>query len=62
LPMNTFHIRPGKLELVIGKAIPTTDYSPRVMDKLSHRVQKEIEDMYYARSSIADPRKEVVSR
>ncbi len=58
LPMNTFQIRPGKLELVIGKPIATAEYSPRDMDKLSQRVQKEIEDMYYSRSRVADPRKQ----
>ena len=52
------HIRPGTLQLVIGKPIATTDYVPREMDKLSQRVQKEIEDMYYARSRVADPRKQ----
>lgn len=60
LPMNTFHIRPGILHLVIGKPIATADYSPRDMDKLSQRVQKEIEDMYYSRSRVADPRKQEV--
>jgi hypothetical protein len=49
------------LELVIGKPIATAEYSPRDMDKLSQRVQKEIEDMYYSRSRVADPRKEAVS-
>lgn len=58
LPMNTFHIRPGKLKLIIGQPIPTTGYSPRDMNKLSERVQKEIEDMYYSRSRVADPRKQ----
>lgn len=59
LPMNTFHIHPGPLELVIGKPIATSDYSPRDMDKLSHRVQLEIESMYYSRSQVAEPGRNV---
>jgi len=58
LPMNTFHIRPGKLELLIGEPIATSDYSARDMDKLSARVQRQVEEMYYVRSHVSDPRKD----
>jgi len=56
LPMNSFHIRPGPIELVVGEAIPTAGYSLRDMDVLAARVQKAVEDLYYAHSHIPDPR------
>jgi len=56
LPMNTFHIRPHPIELVIGKPIPTEGYTTRDMDVLAQRVQAAIADMYYARASVRDPR------
>lgn len=45
LRMNSFHIRPRRLELVIGKPIPTTGYSTRQAEELAARVQKEVEEM-----------------
>ncbi len=56
LPMNSFHIRPGKIELVIGEAISTAGLNPRDMDALAVRVQKAVEDMYYSRAQVPDPR------
>ena len=56
LPMNSFHIRPGLMELVIGGPIPTAGYSLRDMDVLAARVQKAVEDLYYSRSRVPDPR------
>ncbi len=38
LPMNCFHIRPGPIELVIGKPIATAGYGLRDMDQLAARV------------------------
>ena len=61
LPMNSFHIRPGPMELLIGDPISTAGYGLRDMDVLAARVQKAVEDLYYARSQVADPRKAVVS-
>ncbi|MGZ4838764.1 MAG: lysophospholipid acyltransferase family protein [Terriglobales bacterium] len=57
LPMNSFHIRPGPMELVVGDPISTTEYGLRDMDTLAARVQKAIEDLYYSRSCVADPRR-----
>jgi 1-acyl-sn-glycerol-3-phosphate acyltransferase len=56
LPMNSFHIRPGRIKLVVGDAIPTAGYSLRDMDVLTSRVQKAVEDLYYAHSAVPDPR------
>jgi 1-acyl-sn-glycerol-3-phosphate acyltransferase len=56
LPMNSFHIRPGAMELVIGDPISTSGYGLRDMEVLAARVQKAVEDLYYARSRVPDPR------
>ncbi len=56
LPMNSFHIRPGPMELVIGEPIPTDNLTVRDMDALAARVQKAVEDLYYARAHVPDPR------
>ncbi len=56
LPMDTFHIQPRPMELVVGEPIPTSGLTPRDMDALAARVQKAVEDLYYARAEVADPR------
>jgi 1-acyl-sn-glycerol-3-phosphate acyltransferase len=56
LPMNTFHIHPRPVELLIGEPIPTTEYTPRDAEKLAVKVQTAVEDLYYSRSEVADPR------
>jgi 1-acyl-sn-glycerol-3-phosphate acyltransferase len=56
LPMNSFHIRPGPVELVIGEPISTAGLAPRDMEQLAARAQKAVEDLYYSRAVIPDPR------
>jgi 1-acyl-sn-glycerol-3-phosphate acyltransferase len=56
LPMNCFHIRPGPIELLVGEPISTGGYGLRDMDVLAARVQAAVEDLYYSRSRVADPR------
>ena len=56
LPMNSFHIRPGTMRLVIGEPISTAGYSLRDMDVLAARAQKAVEDLYYSHSRVPDPR------
>jgi 1-acyl-sn-glycerol-3-phosphate acyltransferase len=56
LPMNSFHIRPGAMELVVGEPISTAGYSLRDMDVLADRVRKAVEELYYSRSRVPDPR------
>ena len=56
LPMNSFHIRPGAMELAVGEPISTAGYSLRDMDVLAARVRKEVEELYYSRSRVPDPR------
>ncbi len=46
LPINSFHVMPGEVELVIGEPIPTTGMRLRDMDKLSARVRQAIMELY----------------
>jgi 1-acyl-sn-glycerol-3-phosphate acyltransferase len=55
LKMNHYVIRPGRLQLVIGRPIPTDGYSSRELDSLSEKVKTSIEDMYYARAKTPRP-------
>ena len=57
LPMNSYHIRPHKLALLVGEPISTQGYEPRDMEKLAARVQTAVEDLYYSRSHVPDPRR-----
>ena len=57
LPMETFHIKPRPLELLVGEPISSEGYGPRDMDKLAASVQKAVEDLYYSRSEVARPEK-----
>ncbi|MGH9523257.1 MAG: lysophospholipid acyltransferase family protein [Terriglobales bacterium] len=56
LPMNSFHIRPGKIELIVGEPIATSEYGKRDAEAVAARAQKAVEDLYYSRSRVADPR------
>jgi 1-acyl-sn-glycerol-3-phosphate acyltransferase len=47
LPMNTYHIKPRRLEMHVGNPIPTAGLTMRDMEALSSRVQRAVEEMYY---------------
>jgi 1-acyl-sn-glycerol-3-phosphate acyltransferase len=49
LPMNSFHLVPGEVEMFIGEPIPTTGLNVRDMDKLAAQVREVIAKMYYSR-------------
>jgi 1-acyl-sn-glycerol-3-phosphate acyltransferase len=51
LPMNTFHLRPGKVQMIIGEPIPTNGMVPRQMDELAARAHQTMSDIYYSRSA-----------
>src|SRR5271166_2438083 len=55
LPMNSFHLRPGLIEMIVGEPIPTTGMIPREMNKLAVRVRETMAEMYYSRSQVAPP-------
>ncbi len=52
LPMDTFHIKPRPIELLVGDPISTAGYGLRDMDKLAAKVQAAIEDLYYSRAEV----------
>ena len=56
LPMNSYHIRPRELVLLVGDPISPAEYTIRDMDKLAVRTQRVIEEMYYAHAHVPDPR------
>lgn len=55
LRMNSYHIHPGPVELVVGERIPTGGYSVRDMDKLSAHVREVIAGLYYSRANLRPP-------
>jgi hypothetical protein len=59
--MNTYHIQPRPLQLLIGKPISPANYTLRQMDVLTAEVQTAIEDMYYSHAHVPDPRKPPIS-
>src|SRR5215472_5714466 len=50
LPMNSFHLRPGQVEMIIGEPISTAGLVPRQMDELAARARQIMADIYYART------------
>ena len=56
LPMNTFHIQPRELLLLIGDPISPANYTTRDMGELAAATQRAIEDLYYANAHVPDPR------
>lgn len=55
LPMNTYHIRPRPLRMLVGTPISSAGYSTREAEKLAAVVQKAVEDLYYSRAEIPRP-------
>jgi len=55
LPMNTYHIQPRPLQLLVGEPISTKGYTSRQVDQLSAVVRKAIEELYYSKAGIARP-------
>ena len=56
LPMNTYHVKPRPLRLVVGQPISTAGYTTHDMEKLATQAQNAVEGLYYANSHVADPR------
>lgn len=48
LPMDTYHIKCRPLEMRVGAPISTAGLTMRDLETLSRRVQKALEDLYYA--------------
>ncbi len=49
LPMYTYHIKSRPLEMRVGSSISTAGLSLRDMDRLSAKVQQELEALYYSK-------------
>lgn len=52
LPMNTYHIKSRPLEMRVGAPISTAGCDLRHMEELSAKVQKALEDLYYAKVAV----------
>ena len=57
LPMDTFHIRPRTLKLVVGEPVPTVGLTTHDLDDLSARVRDSLHALYYAHAVLPDPYK-----
>ena len=55
LPMNSFDLHPGRVDMIIGEPISTKGMAPREMDKLAARVREVMADMYYSRAKVSAP-------
>ena len=55
LPMNTYHIQPRPLHLLVGEPISTKGYTSRQVDQLSAVVRKAIEQLYYSKAGVGPP-------
>jgi 1-acyl-sn-glycerol-3-phosphate acyltransferase len=54
--MNSFHIKPRPVQLLVGDPIPTTGLTTRDTEKLAERARGVIADLYYSHSSLPDLR------
>lgn len=55
LPMDTYHIRPRPLEMLVGAPIPSAGYTTREAEKLAVVVQKAVEELYYSCAEVPRP-------
>jgi len=58
LKMNSFHIRPGSVQMVVGSPISTVGMSTRDIAKITEQARAVIEDLYYSRCLVPDLRAE----
>ncbi len=58
LRMNTYHIMPRRVLIVVGEAIPTAGLTLRDLDTVSNQARQSIAQLYYARSAVRDLREE----
>jgi 1-acyl-sn-glycerol-3-phosphate acyltransferase len=57
LRMNSFHIMPRRVLILVGDAIPTAGLTLRDLDALSNKAQQSIAKLYYSRADVPDLRK-----
>jgi 1-acyl-sn-glycerol-3-phosphate acyltransferase len=58
LKMNSFHIQPCPLQMVVGVPIHTAGCSTRDIAKITGKAQDAIAELYYSRSLVPDLRQE----
>jgi 1-acyl-sn-glycerol-3-phosphate acyltransferase len=56
LKMNSFHIKPGPVQMVVGSPISTIGMSTRDIAKITERARVAIGDLYYSRCLVPDLR------
>lgn len=58
LKMNTWHIKPGPVHMLVGQPIHTTGLSTRDIATITEQGRKAIGELYYSRSLVPDLRGE----
>lgn len=56
LKMNTWHIKPGPVHMLVGEPIHTAGMSNRDIEKVTGKAREMIAGLYYSRSVVADLR------
>jgi 1-acyl-sn-glycerol-3-phosphate acyltransferase len=58
LKMNSYHIKPGPVQMIVGAPISTAGMSTRDIAKITERARKAIGELYYSRCLVPDLRAE----
>ncbi|MGC2743816.1 MAG: lysophospholipid acyltransferase family protein [Candidatus Angelobacter sp.] len=58
LKMNSYHIKPGPIQMVVGSPIATAGMSTRDIAKITEQARIVIGDLYYSRCLVPDLRAE----
>jgi 1-acyl-sn-glycerol-3-phosphate acyltransferase len=58
LKMNTWHIKPRPVQLLVGRPIPTQGLTARDLERVSEEARRAIAEMYYSHTSLPDLRPE----
>jgi hypothetical protein len=58
LKMNSYHIKPGPIQMVVGSPISTAGMSTRDIAKITEQARIVIGDLYYSRCLVPDLRAE----
>jgi 1-acyl-sn-glycerol-3-phosphate acyltransferase len=56
LKMNTWHIKPGPLQLLVGEPIRTASLSARDIEKVTEKARATIAGLYYSSGVVSDLR------
>jgi 1-acyl-sn-glycerol-3-phosphate acyltransferase len=54
LKMNTWHIQPGPIHMLVGEAIHTAGMSIRDIEKTTEKARETIAELYYSRCLVPD--------